>query len=64
MHTGEINNATHKCKCNKLKQLEPRRMTICMYGALAKAVVWADDLVNSHILLGIDTTVSSQLVGL
>lgn len=33
-------------------------------GALTKAAVWADDLVNSHILLGIDTTVRSQLVGL
>lgn len=35
-----------------------------MGGGTHKSVVWAEGLVNSHILLGVDAAVGGQLVSL
>lgn len=47
-----------------MKQLEAQGDRVSVGGGTHKSTVWAEGLVNSHILLGVDAAVSSQLVSL
>lgn len=47
---GQISHVAQRCKCSQ-----------CVW---THSSVWAEGLVNSHILLGVDAAVSSQLVSL
>lgn len=60
LHTVEISHDPPKCKCALTKQLEVQGDRT----SVGESTVWAVDLVNSHILLGVDAAVSGQLVSL
>lgn len=47
-----------------MKQLEARGDRASVGGGTHESTVWAEGLVNSHILLGVDAAVSGQLVSL
>lgn len=47
-----------------MKQLEARGDRISVGVGIHESTVWAEGLVNSHILLGVDAAVSGQLVSL